>query len=73
LADEEETKWKGLSRPKKEPGAAPEAVDHSRLLQPIRLEKLLGRDESYLRDYPGTLCCNGFWGPLYPETAVKKH
>lgn len=49
----EETKWtQGSAGPKVEkiPG-----IDCSHLLQPIRLEKLLSRDERYLRNYPESL------------------
>lgn len=49
----EETKWtQGSDGPKVEkiPG-----YDCSHLLQPIRLEKLLSRDERYLRNYPESL------------------
>lgn len=55
LFEAEETKWKGPSKPKKDQSAKREAKDYSHLLQPIRLEKLLSRDESYQRDYPKTL------------------
>lgn len=51
--DAEETKWtQGSAGPKVEkiPG-----YDCSHLLQPIRLEKLLSRDERYLRNYPESL------------------
>lgn len=45
----EETAWTRGSTPKKEAGPRP-YLGH--LLQPIRLEKLLSRDESYRRDWP---------------------
>ncbi len=50
----EETQWKRPDKsyiPKKE--KVPFQYDH--LLQPIRLEKLLSRDENYLKDYPASL------------------
>lgn len=51
--DREDTKWdQGSAGPKppREPG-----MDYSHLCQPIRLEKLLSRDEKYLREFPGNL------------------
>jgi hypothetical protein len=50
----EETAWTGKSgaKPPKEKGVD---KDYSYLLQPIRLEKLLSRDEAYVREYPGSL------------------
>lgn len=51
--DKETTKWdQGSGGPKlpREPGK-----DYSSLLQPIRLEKLLSRDESYYKGYPTNL------------------
>lgn len=48
----EETKWKGKENRVKKPSSN---VDVSHLLQPIRLEKLLSRDEIYTKDYPETL------------------
>lgn len=52
--DKEETQWERKSTPK---GDRPkkEFIDFGHLLQPIRLEKLLSRDEVYLREYPKTL------------------
>ena len=49
----EETGWK--REEKKEVREKPEEVDYNYLCQPIRLEKLLSRDESYVRNYPVTL------------------
>jgi hypothetical protein len=47
----EETKWtKTKDKIKNSP-----AVDYSYLLQPIRLEKLLSKDEQYLKNYPESL------------------
>lgn len=48
----EETQWikpSGVKAPK-----GPK-IDYSHLLQPIRLEKLLSRDERYVREYPKSL------------------
>lgn len=50
----EETKWTGSSGVKAPKISYPE-IDYSYLMQPIRLEKLLSRDEMYLRDYPKSL------------------
>ena len=51
--DAEETAWKqgGPKAPKE----ARLVTDYGYLLQPIRLEKLLSRDEAYIRDYPKSL------------------
>lgn len=49
----EETQWKKTKAPK-DPNRAP-ALDVSHLLQPIRLEKLLSRDEVFVREYPKSL------------------
>lgn len=49
--DEEQTKW----REKTKTLSDKVELDVSHLLQPIRLEKLLSRDESYTRDYPQSL------------------
>lgn len=55
----EETQWTKSSGKK---NADPKAfVDLSYLLQPIRLEKLLSRDENYLKNYPESL------GQLYKD------
>lgn len=48
---QEETAWKRSDKPKIERVT----VDVSHLLQPIRLEKLLSRDERYKRHYPESL------------------
>lgn len=48
----EETAWEVGEKEKKEKIAS---IDVSHLLQPIRLEKLLSRDQRYARDYPKTL------------------
>jgi hypothetical protein len=51
--DAEETKWtEGFAGPKP---PKVEGYDASHLLQPIRLEKLLSKDEKYLREYPESL------------------
>jgi len=48
----EETKWTGAP---KVGGLKVEDPDVSHLLQPIRLEKILSRDESYMKEYPKSL------------------
>jgi len=51
--DAEETQWKQGSGVKSSNPKT--AVDFSHLCQPIRLEKLLSRDERYLKNYPTSL------------------
>lgn len=53
--DAEETKWTEPSSPKVSKGDRLREEDCTHLCQPIRLEKLLSRDESYIRDYPSSL------------------
>ena len=48
----EETAW---TRPSGVKAVKVEGPDVSHLLQPIRLEKLLSRDESYIRNYPASI------------------
>jgi len=50
--DEEEVKWKEKSKGIYQKTELP---DVSHLLQPKRLEKLLSRDEKYIREYPESL------------------
>lgn len=50
----EETSWKKPDENYKKSEKAP-GIDYSHLLQPIRLEKLLSRDESYEVNYPCSL------------------
>lgn len=50
--DDEEVKWKEKSRGIYQKTELP---DVSHLLQPKRLEKLLSRDEKYIREYPESL------------------
>lgn len=49
--DDEETKWRKSDVPKVDY----HGVDISHLLQPIRLQKLLSRDERYIVGYPETI------------------
>ena len=51
----EETKWRPRQREKKAQTSKRDAKDYSHLCQPIRLEKLLSRDESFSRGYPESL------------------
>lgn len=56
--DKEETKWdKADPKYQKEKNDIQEKalVTYGHLLQPIRLEKLLSRDEKYLREYPKSI------------------
>lgn len=63
----EETRWRhGEDRPPRPPQSS-DAYAH--LMQPIRLEKLLSRDEGFLREYPhslSTIC------KLYIEDLIKE-
>ena len=48
--------YEAEDQPRKDkPAKVKAAVNIEHLLQPIRLSKLLGRDEKYLREYPGSL------------------
>lgn len=54
----EETKWKNADpvyQKEKSDAAAKALEQYGHLLQPIRLEKLLSRDEVYMREYPKSL------------------
>lgn len=51
----EETKWRGSDGQKQKLRDLASQIDYSHLLQPIRLEKLLSRDERYVRDFPQSL------------------
>jgi hypothetical protein len=53
--ENESTAWRGAPKTKEAACPNPYSMDVSHLLQPIRLEKLLSRDESYTRDYPKSL------------------
>jgi hypothetical protein len=69
----EESKWDGRKNGKKvkEPKAR---QDYSHLLQPLRLEKLLSRDERYLRDYPESLpqIAKDYFEDLIKEGQLRK-
>jgi hypothetical protein len=66
----EETAWKKPDRPKGEP--RPAGPDVSHLLQPMRLEKLLSRDEVYLREYPSSIknICADYTNDLIKEGQI---
>ncbi len=63
--DAEEIKWKEKNKFINDKIS----MDVSHLLQPIRLEKLLSRDESYIRNYPGSLgrICSDYFKDLESE------
>ena len=67
--DAEETQWKKPSQVKAERVEGP---DVSHLFQPIRLEKLLSKDEKYLRDYPKSLptICSDYVADLIEEGQI---
>lgn len=48
----EETEW---TKPSNKKASKVPSVDYSYLLQPVRLEKLLSKDERYLKNYPQSL------------------
>lgn len=53
--DAEETAWTKGDGKKERIFTAAQNLDISDLLQPIRLEKLLSKDERYIRDFPASL------------------
>ena len=67
--DQEETSWKKTTKSI----IRKESVDVSYLLQPMRLEKLLSKDESYLRNYPESLgnICRDYIKDLEEENQFK--
>lgn len=69
--DAEETQWK-----KGDPvyrAAKQDGPDMSHLLQPIRLEKLLSRDETYVRNFPTSLklICDAYFQDLIDEGQIE--
>lgn len=68
----EETKW---DRPDKEKVTREKVdkVDVSHLLQPIRMEKLLSRDEVYMREFPASLpsLCAAYVADLEKEDQIQ--
>lgn len=67
---DEETSWKQVAHLEK---MTRENIDVAHLLQPIRLEKLLSRDEKYLRNYPESLSdiCKDYVLDLEKEEQIK--
>jgi len=66
--DAEETAWKKPEKSNK--GQNPKKhVDFSHLCQPLRLEKLLSKDERYMREYPKSL---GMLVKAYIEDLVEE-
>ena len=68
--DAEEVQWKQTTKRIKEPS---NVMDISYLLQPVRLEKLLSKDEKYLREYPESLSkiCSDYVKDLEEEKQFK--
>ena len=73
----EEAKWKSHKDPvyqkEKSDAAAAALVKYGHLLQPVRLEKLLSRDEKYLREYPKTMgiIVQDYFADLVKEDQVQ--
>lgn len=67
--DAEETKWNEVTKIFSDK----QDMDISYLLQPLRLEKLLSKDESYVRDYPQSLSriCSDYVRDLEEEQQFK--
>jgi hypothetical protein len=67
--DQEEVKW----NEKIKMLSSKESVDISYLLQPLRLEKLLSKDEKYIREYPNSLgrICSDYVIDLEEEKQFK--
>lgn len=54
--ESEDTGWKGVRKEDRDPKPEPVSDEVvNQYLQPIRLEKLLSKDEKYLREYPSSL------------------
>lgn len=68
--DEEDVKWKEKTRTIHE---RIEMLDVSYLFQPLRLEKLLSRDEKYIREYPSSLSqiCSDYVKDLEAESQFR--
>jgi RNA ligase len=67
----EETKWKSSDKISRNPKSF--KIDVSYLLQPIRLDKLLSRDENLIRNYPKTLSgiCKLYTNDLEQENQIS--
>lgn len=70
--DTEETNWRKGSGQKLEPGAP--LPDMTHLLQKLRLEKLLSRDEEYVRELPSSLprIASAYVADLEKEECLSK-
>jgi hypothetical protein len=73
--DAEETAWKKGDEKyaaKKQAERDANFVDYSHLLQPIRLEKLLSRDERYIKNFPKSLkdIANDYFDDLIAEGQI---
>lgn len=68
----EETQWRGGEKEKKECVAKAERINIDHVLQPIRLEKLLARDERYIKEYPASLAslCSDYTTDLIEEKQI---
>ncbi len=66
----EEIAWKNTVKRER---AVHDNIDVSHLLQPIRLEKLLARDERYIADYPNSLSiiCADYVKDLDDESQIE--
>lgn len=66
----EETQWRKRKKEKKI--RLPSDIDIEYLLQPIRLDKILSRDESYTKNYPYSLSSIGaaYWQDLLDEQQI---
>lgn len=70
--EEEETQWTQGSG-QKVPKDLTSGIDYSHLMQPIRLEKLLSRDERFTRDFPKSLpeIVKAYYDDLVAEEQIK--
>lgn len=70
---QEETAWKKACPIKAEKESQYENTDVSHLLQPIRMEKLLSKDEAYIREYPKSLpkICSDYFQDLLSEGQIE--
>lgn len=68
--DAEETQW---TKPSGQKAAPAPGVDYSNLLQPIRLEKLLSREERLVREFPQSLpeIVKAYFADLIEEGQVQ--
>lgn len=71
--DAEETSWKNGDGTKERRAAFSDGLDVTHLLQPIRLQKLLSRDELYVVRYPASLpeICSDYIKDLIEEGQIS--